>query len=246
MMKRFATIVIMTCMLLNTAGGVFAEESYEEEASSGETGVEAAEDRIWLGCSDGTVYTFLIHPETGTAAAASTQTDGTVSIISGSASIDSAGTLTITSEDGTSEVITAEAISSCQSEAVWNDVSITLAQAAPLAADHINEYVWYTGLSSEGDAYTFGLSTDWTKLIYAFYTPGDETLYTSEFSVSVTDSGNSALVAEVSDQEGNTYDFSCEIIGNNPLHAVFTLNGEFCETYAIEARLFDSYTEASV
>ncbi len=244
MIRRLTIILIMICMMLNTAEGVFAEETLiEDESSSGETGVQEASYRIWQGYSDGTSYTILLNSDSQTASAAATQPDGTVSIISGSSSIDGAGTLMIMAEDGTSESITAEYVSSCQSSAVWNGTGITLVEAAPLAADNINEYAWYAGLSLEGDAYTFGLSLDCSQLIFAFYTPGDETLYTTEFSVSVTASGNSTIVAAVSDQDGNTYDFTYEMIGENPLHAVFTLNGEFCEAYAVEARLFDTYIE---
>ncbi len=214
------------------------EEQTQETDAQVDNGI-----RIWQGYLDGNAYTFRLDTENGDATIAKTQVDGTLELLTGSYVIDDAGSLTVTAEDGTVQAWNASPVSSCQTAASSEAGEITLVRADPNMEDAINEYAWYVGLSPEGDAYTYGVSLDCTEMIFGFYAVGDETLYETKFNLTQTESGDGTITAVASDEEGNAYAFSYEVIDDSPLHVYVTLNGETCEASAVEARAFSGYTE---
>ncbi len=259
----FRKIVLLTCSLAMTAGmtwSVCAQEASETISEESIAQDEAADSsdaelqdgilpeeesvlRLWQGYMNGSSYTFRIDPEEGTACIAKTAEDGTAEIISGACAVDESGLLTVTGEDGTIQSWTASAVSSCAITASGEDGEITLVRADPNLAELINDYAWYAGLSEEGDAYTYGIALDCSKLIFGFYTEEDETLYETELSLTQTGGGDGTISGTAVDDEGTQYTFSYSLIEDNPVHASITLNGETCEVSAIEARVFSQYVE---
>lgn len=246
-------------MTLTMAWGACADETVPEETVGTTTetsadGAETAEEpqqpedtgvRIWQGYLNGEAYTFRIDSQNQAAAIARTAEDGTMNLISGAYTTDEAGTLTVTAEDGTVQSWSASSVSTCQTAASGETGDVTLALADPNLEANINDYAWYTGISAEGDAYTYGISLDCTQLIFGFYAVDDETLYESTFSLQQTEGGDGLISGIASDEAGNVYSFSYELVDGSPLHVNITLNGETCEAYAVEARAFPGYEEAA-
>ncbi len=247
-------------MTMAMAWGVSAEETTPAETAetpvAGETAPEGApqgapemgapEDtgvRIWQGYLDGVSYTFRLDMENQNATIAKTTSDGTLESITGSYVVDDAGSLVVTAEDGTTQTWSASTVSSCQITAGSEVGEVTLARADSNLEEKINDYAWYTGLSEEGDAYTFGISLDFTQMIFGFYTAGDEMLYETTFTLAQSGGGDGTMSAVATDEEGNAYSFSYEMIDENPLHVTITLNGESIEASAVEARAFEGYVE---
>ena len=244
MRKRIAALICMAITALGMTGMVPAEEAAEA------SGQEVSSVVIWQGYCDAMSYTFVLDSDSQTASVSETSPDGTMSSVSGSYGIAEDHTLTVTSSEGTVYTWQAAAASACASTVSGQDlltgqnVEIALWKADPGIKDSVNEYAWYVGQSEEGDAYTYGLSLDCTKLIFGFYTPDEDTLYETAFSLEITDSGNGVLSGRAVDSEGESYAFSYEMIDENPLHVRLSLNGESCEASAVEARIIEGYTEA--
>ncbi len=236
-------------MAMAMTWGVCAEETMPAETAVPDEAALAAdvqEDngvRIWQGYLDGASYTFRLDTENQNASIAKTFSDGTLESIAGSYVIDDAGSLVVTAEDGSTQTWTAAAVSSCQITAGSDAGEIALARADSNLEDQINEYAWYTGLSAEGDAYTYGISLDCTQMIFGFYTAGDEMLYETTFALTQTGGGDGTISGYATDEGGNAYSFSYEMIDGNPLHVNITLNNETIEASAVEARAFSGYVE---
>lgn len=244
MRKWITALICMAVTTLGMTGWIPAEEAEEE------TTQEASSVVIWQGYRDAVSYTFVLDSDSQTASVSETSADGTMTSVSGACQIAEDHTLTVTSSEGTSYTWQATADSACASTVsgqdllTGQDVEIALWKADPGIKDSVNEYAWYTGQSEEGDAYTYGISLDCTKLIFAFYTPDEDTLYETAFSLAITDSGDGVLSGEAVDAEGGSYAFTYEMIDDNPLHVRLSLNGESCEASAVEARIIEGYTEA--
>ena len=243
MIRKLSALLYLSIATLGLTGMAYAQET-EETA-----GQESSSVSIWQGYLDSVSYTFFLDAESQTASVSETSSDGALSSFAGTYAIDEEGTLVITSQDGSEVSWKASSVSACQNTVSGVDllsgqeVEVTLVKADPEMVDSVNEYAWYAGLSEEGDAYTYGISPDCTDLIFAFYTPEEESLYRTEFSLDITDSGNGVLTGQAADQEEGVYSFSYEMIGENPLRVVITLNGEDCETSAVEARIIPGYTQ---
>lgn len=242
MASKLTTLLCLSIVTLGMAGFVSAGEA--------EDGVqETPSVSIWQGYKDSAAYTFLLDPENQTASVSETASDGALYSYTGAYSISEDGTLSVMSQDGSEISWNSSSASTCQNVVSgqdlisWEDVEVSLVKAAPATVDSINEYAWYAGLSEEGDAYTYGISSDCTQLVFAFYTPGDDELYETHFTLDITDSGDGVLSGQAADDEGGVYSFSYELIDENPLHVYITLNGESCETSAVEARIIPGYTE---
>ncbi len=250
MKKKTVLLLCSAAMTLAMAGSALAEETVPAETAetpaAEEIDVQADNGiRIWQGYLDGTACTFRLDSENETAGIAKTLEDGTLDMITGSYVIDDAGTLTVTAQDGTTQSWNASTVSSCQINVSSDAGEITLARADSNLEENINDYAWYTGLSAEGDAYTYGISLDCTKMIFGFYTVGDETIYETKFDLTQTGGGDGTISAIATDEEGNAYAFSYEPIDDSALHVNITLNDETIEASAVEARVFDGYAEAS-
>ncbi len=248
MKKKTVLLLCSAAMTLAMAGSALAGETVPEETAetlaAEETDVQIDNGiRIWQGYLDGTACTFRLDTENATAGIAKTLEDGTLDMITGSYVIDDAGTLTVTAEDGTTQSWNASTVSSCQITASSDAGEFTLARADSSLEENVNDYAWYAGLSAEGDAYTYGISLDCTQMIFGFYTVGDETIYETKFNLTQTDGGDGTISAIATDEEGNAYTFSYEPIDDSALHVNITLNNETIEASAVEARLFDGYTE---
>lgn len=247
-MKKTKLVLCTAAMTMAMTWCVCAGETMPEETAEtpAAEAMEVQEDngiRIWQGYLDGTSYTFRVDMENQLASVAKTQSDGALELITGSYTVDEAGSLIVTAEDGTAQTWTASTVSSCQLTAGCDAGEVTLARADSNLEDQINDYAWYTGLSEEGDAYTYGISLDCTQIIFGFYTAGDETLYETEFTLSQTGGGDGTITATATDEDGNAYAFGYEMIDENPLHVNITLNGETIEASAVEARTFEGYVE---
>ncbi len=250
------------------AWGVYAEETLpEESADASAEAVEVIEDpaaenaedpaaeavddtatedtgiSILQGYLNGESYTFRLDTLNQTASIADTLEDGTLNLISGGYTTDEAGTLTVTAEDGTTQSWTATSVSNCQTTAVGDAGEITLVLADPNMEENINDFAWYAGSSAEGDAYSYGISLDCTQLIFGFYAVDDPTLYETRFTLNQTEGGEGVIAGTASDETGNVYPFSFELVDGSPLHVNITLNGETCEASAVEARVFAGYQE---
>ncbi len=224
------------------AGAVTAVIGMAVNAAAQET-VESSM-HIWQGYKDSAAYTFVMDTYTETASIAKTEQDGSVTVVSGTYAVDTDGNLTVTDMDGAQQTWNAVQESLCRNTVTvpGEDTEIILAKGDPVIARYINRYAWYVGLSEEGDAYTFGISLDCTKLIFGFYTSEDDTLYETEFSLDITQSGDGVLSGTASDEDGRTCSFSYEMIEENPLHAQISMNGESCSVSAVESRIFGDYT----
>lgn len=243
MASKLTALLCLSIVTLGMTGIVSAQETPENAVQ------ESPSVSIWQGYRDSVSYTFLLDPESMTASVGETASDGTLSSFSGTYRIDEDGTLFATSEDGREISWTSFPASSCQNTVSGQDllsgqeVELTLVKVDPEIKESISEYAWYAGLSEEGDAYTYGISSDCTKLVFAFCTPEEDELYKTSFSLDITDSGNGVLSGQAADEEGGIYSFSYELIDENPLHVLITLNGESCEASAVEARIIPGYTE---
>ena len=256
--KRAAVLICMAITMLWVAGLVFADETVSvttageaaettEETTQDETPQEESSVIIWQGYCDPISYTFVLDSDQQTASVSETSSDGVMTTVSGTYQITEEGALKITSADGAEYNWMATPVSTCVNTVSGQDlltgqgVEVTLVKAASGIEESINEYAWYTGQSEEGDAYTYGISTDCTKMIFAFCTP-EEDYYETEFSIEITESGDGVLSGVAADSEGESYLFSYEMIVENPLHVRLTLNGESCEASAVEARVVPGYT----
>ena len=257
--KKAAVLICMAITMLWAAGLVFADETGSEttageaagtaeETTQDETPQEESSVIIWQGYCDPMSYTFVLDSDQQTASVSETSSDGALTAVSGTYQITEEGALKITSADGAEYSWTATPASTCvntvsgQDLLTGQDVEITLVKAASGITESVNEYAWYTGQSEEGDAYTYGISPDCTKMIFAFCTPEEDYTYITEFSIEITESGDGVLSGVAADSEGESYLFSYEMIEENPLHVRLTLNGESCEASAVEARVVPGYT----
>jgi len=242
MKNKMLAFLLTGAMALSMTSAVFAGET---EASTEGTDSPYA---VMQGVdADNTAWTILFNltdPSAPTATVAASASTDDVAAITGDLAFDTDnGKFTITDSEGTVSTFLYKDETACTSSFASENgkTSFTCSAVDPTISEVINDYIFYTGLDSEGDSRTIGFNSDMSYMLFGFkFADGSDQAALAWQVKDVQKDGLNISATVVSD-EGDEYPITIAFADDSAITCTISFDGEEYQASLVNPGVFPEF-----